>query len=128
MLPPCRLAWVRCPVVLLICRYHVSPEHEAAFVDRARRALTLLTSADGCLHGGLGRAVDQPGRWVLTARFTSVVAYRRALAPFEVREHVVPLLSEALADEAATYETLVDAESGVLVDHPSLLAPDDLRR
>ena len=30
-----------------------------------------------------------------------VTAYRRALQPFEVREHVVPLLSEALTDEPA---------------------------
>lgn len=116
---------VTCAVVLLICRYLVSPDGAAAFVDRARRALTLLTRADGCLGAHLGRAVDQPDRWVLTARFTSVVAYRRALAPFEVREHVAPLLSEALADEPATYETLVEAHSGALVDHPSLLATDE---
>jgi quinol monooxygenase YgiN len=113
--------------VLLICRYQVSPDREASFVERARRALALLTRAEGCLHGGLGRAVDQPDRWVLTVRFTSVVAYRRALSPFEVREHVVPLLSEALADEPATYETLAEADAGAVTDHPSLLASDDHR-
>jgi len=113
--------------VLLICRYQVTPDGEAAFVERAHRALALLTRAQGCLGGGLGRAVDRPDRWVLTARFASVVAYRRALSPFDVREHVVPLLAEALADEPATYETLADAEAGAVTDHPSLLATDDGR-
>jgi hypothetical protein len=51
-----------------------------------------------------------------------VDAYRRALSPFPVREHVVPLLSEALADEPATFETLVTAEAGAATAHPSLLA------
>ena len=43
-------------------------------------------------------------------------------APFAVREHVVPLLSEALADEPATFETLIEAVDGVARLHPSLLA------
>jgi hypothetical protein len=34
---------------------------------------------------------------------------------------VVPLLSEALADEPSTYETLLDAADGVTRQHPSLL-------
>jgi hypothetical protein len=97
----------------------------AAEVDasraRAERALQLLTAAEGSLGGELGRAVDDPRRWVLTVRFASVHAYRRALSPFPVREHVVPLLSEALADEPSTYETLLDAADGVTRQHPSLL-------
>jgi hypothetical protein len=61
---------------------------------------------------------------VLTVRFASVVAYRRALSPFDVREHVVPLLSEALVDEPATYETLAEARDGAVTEHSSLLASD----
>ena len=68
------------------------------FLARARRALELLGAADGCLGGEEGRAVDDPEHWVLALRFPSVDAYRRALSPFPVREHVVPLLAEALAD------------------------------
>ena len=52
----------------------------------------------------------------------TVDAYRRALSPFPVREHVVPLLSEALADEAATFETLVTASAGHADELPSLRA------
>jgi hypothetical protein len=39
-----------------------------------------------------------------------------------VREHVVPLLSESLADEPATYEVLVDAGDGAVTERPSLRA------
>ena len=66
--------------------------------------------------------VDDPDRWVLTVRFASVDAYRRALSPFAVREHVVPLLSEALADEPATYEVLLDAADGAATVRSSLRA------
>jgi hypothetical protein len=49
-----------------------------------------------------------------------VDAYRRALSPFPMREHVVPLLSEALADEPATYDVLADAVAGSVTERVSL--------
>jgi quinol monooxygenase YgiN len=108
--------------VLLLCRFAVAPQDAGAFRARAAAALELLTAADGCLGGELGRSVDEPDRWVLAVRFASVDAYRRALSPFPVREHVVPLLSEAIADEPATFETLASASAGAVTEHPSLLA------
>ena len=107
--------------MLLVCRFAVPVAEAEAFLARAERALQLLTEAAGCRGGELGRAVDDPQRWVLTVRFASVDAYRRALSPFPVREHVVPLLSEALADEPSTFETLLDAVDGVARRHRSLL-------
>ena len=104
--------------MLLVCRF-AAPTPD--LLPRARRALELLTAADGCLGGELGRAVDEPDAWVLTVRFVSVNAYRRALSPFAVREHVIPLLSEARTDPS-TYETLLTATDGVAVAHQSLLA------
>ena len=104
--------------MLLVCRFATTPD----LLARARTALELLTAADGCLGGELGRSVDEPGRWVLTVRFASVHAYRRALSPFPVREHVVPLLSEAMADEPATFETLLRATGGAVEHHESLRA------
>nr|WP_239028324.1 antibiotic biosynthesis monooxygenase family protein [Pseudonocardia acidicola] len=109
---------------MLVCRFVVVPAEEPAFTARARRALELLTAAPGCLGGEFGRAVDDPQRWVLTVRFVSVDAYRRALSPFPVREHVVPLLSEALADEPAGYETLLRGEAGAVRAHESMLTGD----
>ncbi|MBA3905207.1 MAG: antibiotic biosynthesis monooxygenase [Pseudonocardiales bacterium] len=105
--------------MLLVCRFR--PTDPAAFRDRAVRALSLLTAAPGCLGGELGRAVDEPDLWVLTVRFTAVDAYRRALWPFDVRVHVVPLLSEA-EPESSTFETLVTATDGGAQVHTSLLA------
>jgi quinol monooxygenase YgiN len=108
--------------VLLVCRFAVARDDAARFTGRARYALELFTATPGCLGGELGRAVDDPGRWVLTVRFVSVDAYRRALSPFPVREHVVPLLSEALADEPATYEVLLTGTGGTASGYRSLLA------
>lgn len=105
--------------MLLVCRF--VPPVPADLLPRGRRALELLTRADGCLGGELGRAVDEPDHWVLTVRFASVDAYRRSLRPFEVREHVVPLLSEA-KPEPSTHETLLAAVNGTVAEFPSLLA------
>ncbi len=104
--------------MLLVCRFS---DPGPDFPDRAAHALALLTARPGCLGGELGRSADEPGAWVLVARFATVDAYRRALSPFPVREHVVPLLSEA--DPAvSTYETLATAVDGEVTRHPSLLA------
>jgi hypothetical protein len=106
-------------VVLLVCRF--VPPVPADLLPRGRRALELLTRGEGCLGGELGRAVDAPDHWVLTVRFATVDAYRRALSPFDVRVHVVPLLSEA-QPEPSTHETLLAAVNGEVAEFPSLLA------
>ncbi|HEX2297786.1 MAG TPA: antibiotic biosynthesis monooxygenase [Pseudonocardiaceae bacterium] len=108
--------------MLLICRFTVEPAEAENFMVRARRALSLLTAQPGCRGGQLGRAPDEVIRWVLVVHFDSVVAYRRALSPFDVREHVIPLLSEALTSEPGAYEVLAGAERGEVTDHGSLLA------
>jgi quinol monooxygenase YgiN len=108
--------------MLLVCRFVVAPADADRFRDRARHALQLLTAQPGCLGGELGRAIEDTERWTLAVRFASVDAYRRALGPFPVREHVAPLLAEALADEPATFESLVTAAAGETQDHASLLA------
>ncbi len=110
--------------MILICHFVIDPSRAQDFLARARRALGLLTAQQGCLGGELGRSPDDITRWVLAVRFESVVAYRRALSPFDVREHVVPLLSEALTGEPGSYEVLAAAQRGAVTDHGSLLASD----
>ncbi|GGP42201.1 antibiotic biosynthesis monooxygenase family protein [Saccharothrix coeruleofusca] len=110
--------------MLLVCRFTVPDARAEDFTARAGRALELLTAQPGCLRGGLSRALDEADRYVLTVEFESVVAYRRALSPFEVREHVVPLLSQAETDAPAAYEPLLSAEGGATSRHTSLLARD----
>jgi quinol monooxygenase YgiN len=111
-------------LVILICRFTVEPAQIEDFLTRARRALALLTAQRGCLGGQLGRSPDDTTRWVLAVHFESVVAYRRTLSVFEVREHVVPLLSDALTGDPGSYEVLATAEGGAVTDHASLRALD----
>ena len=119
--------------MLLICRFDVpagDSAGEAELRARARTALELLTARPGCRGGELGRAIEEPDCWVLTVRFDSVDAYRRALSPFPVREHVVPLLAQARTDAPATFETLLAAAGGDVEERASLLAdppPGSLR-
>ena len=108
--------------VLLVCRFTVPAADAAAFAARARVALDLLRPSAGFVDGTVGCAIEDPQRWVLTLRFTGVDAYRRALSPFPVREHVIPLLSEALTDDPSTYETRLTATPATVTEHPSLLA------
>jgi hypothetical protein len=110
--------------VLLVCRFEVPAAEATEFAATARHALELLTAQPGCRTGRLGRATDEADRWVLVVEFDSVVAYRRALSPFPVREVVIPLLSRALADEPAAFELAVSAADGVAAEHVSLLADD----
>jgi len=108
--------------VLLVCRFR--PGGDATFLPRATRALELLTGQPGCRDATLARALDDPAAWLLVARFDSVAAYRRSMSPFDVREHVVPLLSEALTDEPSTYEPTLEAAGGTVTEITSLIAGD----
>ncbi|PRY36125.1 antibiotic biosynthesis monooxygenase family protein [Umezawaea tangerina] len=110
--------------MLLVCRFTVPQPDVADFTARAGRALELLIAHPGCRRGLLSRSTDEPDRWVLTVEFDSVVAYRRALSPFDVREHVIPLLSEALVDEPAAYEPVLIASDSSVTRQTSLLAQD----
>jgi quinol monooxygenase YgiN len=108
--------------VLLVCRFAPDDADDpVGFLARARRAVGLLAAQPGCAGVDLGRAIEEPGRWVLVARFATVTAYRRALQPFDVREHVVPFLSEALTDEPAAHERAITAGPDGLTEQPSLL-------
>ena len=107
--------------MLLVCRFTPAAAETAAFLERARRAVALLAAQPGCEGVDLGRAIEESRSWVLVARFASVTAYRRALQPFDVREHVVPLLSEALTVEPAAHERALVAGPDGVTEHPSLL-------
>ncbi len=111
--------------MLLVCHFLLGPDDVAEFRVRAGRAVALLGARPGCRSVALGRAVDTPGAWVLSARFDSVTAYRRSLAPFEVREHVAPLLAQCLtaaAEVPTTFEVLLEHDGTALREHPGLLA------
>lgn len=107
--------------MLLVCSFTVSDDEAAEFSALASRAIELLTAQPGCRRAVLGRSADEPAQRVLTVEFASVVAYRRAMSPFEVREHVIPLLSRG---ESAVYETLAEGIDGQVTRHASVVAAD----
>lgn len=110
--------------MLLLCRFEVPDDQAAEFVRRAEHALRLLTAQTGCEGAELGRATESSTSWVLSARFASVADYRRSMGGFEVREQVIPLLSEAKVDDPAAYEVIVAAGEGQATRNVSLLAKD----
>jgi quinol monooxygenase YgiN len=107
--------------VLLVCSFTVPDAEAPDFTTLANRSVELLTAQPGCTRAILGHSPDEPTHWVLTVEFTSVVAYRRAMSPFDVRQHVIPLLSRG---EAAAYEITTEATDGHATQHTSVVAVD----
>ena len=110
--------------MLLVCRYRIAPDAAEAFLARARHAVELLTAQPGCRRATLARALDEAQAWLLVVEFDSVTAYRRALSPFPVREHVVPLLSEADPSGPSTFERLLESDGATVTERASLIAAD----
>ena len=108
--------------MLLVCLFDVPEDERVDFTARARTAVALLSAQPGCRGATAGPSVDEPDAWVLTARFDSVPAYRRALSPFEVREHVAPLLARCRDGVPTTFELLLDGVDGAVAASESLRA------
>lgn len=107
--------------MLLVCGFTVPEADSAGFSADATKAMRLLTAQPGCVRAVLGHSADDPGRWSLTVEFASVVAYRRAMSPFDVREHVIPFLSRG---DASAYEVTATATDGHAERHVSVVAAD----
>jgi quinol monooxygenase YgiN len=91
--------------VLVVNRFRVSPEAAADLRAQLEEAHALLATKPGYVDGTLGRNLDEPDLWVLTTRWDSVGAYRRALSSYDVKLAAVPTLSRAL-DEPSAYEVV----------------------
>ena len=91
-------------------RFRVPEERAPEFLDEAHGALRALAERSGYVDGGIGRATDDPTLWLMSLRWDSVGAYRRALGAYEVKVAAVPLLSTAI-DEPTAFELLADATS-----------------
>ena len=96
--------------MLVAMRFRVDEASGAQFLERAHAALRVLAERPGYLDGAVGRATDDPTLWLVTLRWESVGAYRRALSAYDVKVAVVPLLSTAV-DEPTAFELLADADS-----------------
>lgn len=101
--------------MLVLNRFHVQPDTQDGFVERAHAALAALAERPGYVSGRLTRALDDPDWWTLVTEWQSVGAYRRALGGFDVKVHATPLLSESI-DEPSAFETLASAAPGGKVE------------
>ena len=89
--------------MIVVNRFRVPPEQQAAFRDRLQAAREVLAAQPGHVHGRVGRNTDDPDLWVLTTEWESVGAYRRALSAYDVKLTAVPVLSRAI-DEPSAFE------------------------
>ena len=92
--------------MIVVSRFTVPEAAGESFAARAEAALAALAARPGYRQGRLGRAVDDPTRWLLLTEWDGVGAYRRALSGYDVRMTSVPLLAESI-DEPSAYEVLL---------------------
>jgi len=90
--------------VLVVNRFRV-PTSDQEFRGLVEKAHAVLAVQRGYVDGTLGRNLDDPELWVLSTRWESVGAYRRALSTYDVKLTAVPILSRAL-DEPSAYEVV----------------------
>jgi hypothetical protein len=95
--------------VLVVNRFRVPEDSAVDFRSDLEAAHALLADRPGYVDGQAGRNVDDPELWVLTTRWESVGAYRRALSSYDVKVGAVPLLSRAV-DEPSAYEAVLPGE------------------
>lgn len=88
--------------MLVVNRFRAGEDPAALRAD-LETVHELLASAPGYVDGQLGRNLDDPDLWVLTTRWESVGAYRRALSSYDFKLHGMPRLARAI-DEPGAYE------------------------
>ncbi|MEP7020764.1 MAG: antibiotic biosynthesis monooxygenase, partial [Pseudonocardiales bacterium] len=82
--------------MLVVSRFAVPQDAAERFQERAATALAALAARPGYVRGHVGRAVDDPTRWVLVTEWAGVGAYRRALSAYDVKITAMPLLAESV--------------------------------
>lgn len=90
--------------VLLVARLENVTDPDALLAD-AKSAFAALATRPGWIGARLGRAVDDPDCWVLTAEWADVGSGRRGLTAGLIRAAVMPLTSR-FADEPCTFEII----------------------
>jgi heme oxygenase (mycobilin-producing) len=101
------------PTFLAVSRFAVPEEEAAGFAPRAHKALAALAGRPGHVAGRLGRAVDDPERWVMVTEWDGVGAYRRALGAFEVRTALIPLYAHSVdGSDPEAYAVVSAADPG----------------
>jgi quinol monooxygenase YgiN len=91
--------------MLVVSRFRYPDGDVDQALGELRGCVEQLSRAPGFVSGTVGRALDDPSLWLLSTTWSNVGSYRRALASYEVKAQVVPLLARAV-DEPSAYEVL----------------------
>lgn len=92
----------RVRAVLVVNRFRAGEDPAALRAD-LEVVHGLLAAAPGYVDGQVGRNLDDPDLWLLSTRWESVGAYRRALSSYDFKLHGMPRLGRAI-DEPGAYE------------------------
>ena len=94
------------PAVVEYIRYRIPPEHAHEFVAAYEAAAAPLQESDHCLGYELTRCVEEPDRWILRIRWTSVAdhleKFRRSAQFREFFSHIRPFVDQI--DEMQHYD------------------------
>ena len=96
----------------MVNRFSVPAADAVQFRRDLERARLALAERPGHLTSAIGRNVDDPTLWALVTTWEHVGAYRRALSAYDVKLHVVLVLSQAI-EEPSAYEA---AEPGATLN------------
>lgn len=107
----------------VVLRFSVPTTEVTDFLSRVMATARLLAAADGCVGVEVGRASDEPSIWMLSSRWDSVGAYRRALSGHQVKAEAMPFLSTAI-DEPTAFEVLFASDVRGERSAPGDLASD----
>ena len=93
--------------MLLVARVPSVPD-PAVFQADAEAALAALSTRPGWVSGRVGRAVDDPGTWVVVCEWEDVGSGRRGLTTSAIRTAIMPLMAR-FPNEPGTFEILARA-------------------
>ena len=109
--------------MLVVSRFSVPESDAGSFSADASAALSAFAGRPGFERGRVGRAVDDPGTWVVVTSWARLGDYRRALSAYEVKLHGAPLLARAVP-EASAFEVLLDVPAPSAPGGPSARGSD----
>lgn len=84
--------------MLAVLRFETAADDELE--GQLTQLLDLLAARPGFVQGRLGRAVDDPGAWVVATEWDGAGTYRRAISSYEVKL-LAPLLAKARQEASA---------------------------
>lgn len=80
----------------------------AKWLSDAQIAIETLQTKPGFVEASAMRSPDEPGRLIVTSKWTDVGSYRRALSSTESKMTVWPFLAD-MHDEPSAFEVLLSA-------------------